>query len=196
MLPVILLIRNEDDREFVQAVYLKYKKVIFNKARLYVGKEQDVEGCVQDVVVVLIDHVEECREWSEEHLKNFLMKCIRCIAINKYKENMRRAKYETYVSNFFTDDDGDAVEWDIPDEDENIEQMVISEENVNRIARIIDNMNPLYGDIMYLRCVMNMSNSQIAETLDLPVNTVNQRIFRAKKILEEQGGREINEILG
>ncbi len=189
MLPIILLIRDEEDKKFVEEVYARYKDAIFNKAKIYVKNEQDVDECVQDVVVVLIDHVEECRGWSEDHLKNFLMKCIRCIAVNKYKENMRRYANEISVNDIIRDEYGEIVEFDVPDEDEYIEQMVISEENVKRISNIIENMNPLYSDVLYFRSFMSMSNTEIAEMLNLPVNTVNQRILRAKRMLEEKGVR-------
>ena len=140
MLPIILLIRDEDDRKFVEDVYIRYKEKIFNKARIYLDSEHDAEECVQDVIVVFIDYVDQCREWDEEHIKNFLMKCIRCIAINKYKENIRRYSNVVSVSEFECEGEG---EIEIPDKDECIEQSIISEENVRRLARIIEDMDPL-----------------------------------------------------
>ena len=191
MLPIILLIRDENDRKFVEDVYIRYKDRIFNKARIYLRNEHDVEECVQDVVVVLIEHADQCYEWQEEHIKNFLMKCIRCIAINKYKENIRRYSKEISVSEF--EEEGDM---DIPDKDECIEQSIISEENVRRLAQMIEEMDPLYSDILYFRSFLGMKNTEIAKMLNIPVNTVNQRISRAKRMLMQERGEEINEIRG
>ena len=182
MLPIILLIRDEDDRNFVEEVYSRYKERLISKAKVYLDNEPDVEDCVQDVVVILIDYADQCCEWQEDHIKNFLMKCTRCMAINKYKENVRRRSNEMSVSEF--EDEGDI---DIPDNDECIEQYVISEENVRRIAQMIEDMDPLYGDILYLRSFLGMRNTEIAKMLNIPVNTVNQRVARAKKMLEKCG---------
>ncbi|MBQ8836386.1 MAG: RNA polymerase sigma factor [Clostridia bacterium] len=182
MLPIILAIRDENDRDFVEGIYNRYKRNMVSKASVYLSSEHDVEDCVQDVVVTLIEHLEECYEWKEEHIKNFLMKCTRCVAINKYKENARRYINEVSVSEF--DEEGDL---DIPDKDECIEAYVIDEENVRRLAQMLEDMDPLYGDILYFRSFMGMKNTEIAKMLDIPVNTVNQRVLRARKMLMQCG---------
>lgn len=190
MLPIILAIRDEDDRDFVTKVYKKYEYNIYNKARYYLSSEHDVKDCVQEVIATFIEYVDQCREWKEDHIKNFLMKCIRCVAINKYNENARRYSKEISVSEL--EDEGYI---DIPDNDESVEQWIISEENVRRIAKMIEEMDPLYGDLLYLKSFLGMKNTEIAKKLGIPVNTVNQRIARAKNILEREEGKEIDEML-
>lgn len=59
MLPFILTIRDESDRSLVEDVYLKYGRKIYCIAGNYLKDDRDIEDCVQDVFVMLIDHLEE-----------------------------------------------------------------------------------------------------------------------------------------
>ena len=190
MLPIILAIRDENDKNFVEEIYIRYKENLLKKAKEYLRSEHDIEECIQDVFIIFIDHVEESYEWDEKHIKNFLMKCTRSVAINKYNSNVRRYSKEFSLNEFNAEGS-----FEVPDNQESIEQLVISEENVSRIAKILEEMDPMYGDILYFKSFLRMKNTEIAKTLNIPVNTVNQRVSRARKLLLKEGGEEINEIL-
>lgn len=83
ILPIILAIRDEDDRNFVAEVYTKHTKQLQAVAKYYLENKLDVEDCVQDVFIVLIDRVEDFRYWDELRQLGFLTKSCRFIAINK-----------------------------------------------------------------------------------------------------------------
>ena len=189
MLPVILAIRDENDQNFVSDVYDKYGVKLSAIARKYLNNTLDIEDCIQDVFVVLIDRLQEYQMWDERHRFNFLAKSCRCIAINKYKKNQRKLENEMGLS--YPDDDKD---FDIVDDEMRIEQFVISDENVKRIRDMIEDMDPIYGDILYLKGFLGMKNNEIAEKLKLSVDVVNMRIIRARKILIEARSNDINEI--
>lgn len=55
--------------------------------------------------------------------------------------------------------------------------------NIDRaIAELPDN----YRDIIYLRYIEDLSYQQIADTLSLPVSTIETRLFRGKKLLQQK----------
>lgn len=58
----------------------------------------------------------------------------------------------------------------------------------NAIASLPDN----YRDVVYLRYIEDMSYQQIAEILNLPVSTIETRLFRGKKQLQ----KKLLELLG
>ena len=184
MLALILAIENEYQRNFVGDVYLKYSDRLYNKALAIVNNHHDAEDCAHDVFKCFMDYAHLCCEWDEAHIKNFLMKAIRCRSINKYKENMRRQANECSISDV---EDGEE-DMDFPDPYENVELAVITQEKIDRIAEIIDSMDPMYGDILYFRYQMGMSNIEISKRFNIPVNTVNQRISRARKMMLEELG--------
>ena len=190
MLPVILAIRDEDDRNFAEYIYEKYGKKISYIAGQYLKNNLDVEDCLQDVFIVLVDHLEEFRLWTEDHQKNFLVKCSRCIAINKYKENRRRSTKE-----ILADASGLSDVHEFSDESENIVDFIISEENKKRICDMIEDMDPKYGDILYFKGFLGMKNVEIAKMLNLSTDLVNVRYQRAKAIILNTMEDKINEIL-
>lgn len=189
MLPIILAIRDENDRTYVEGVYIKYYKRIYYVANSHLDHHQDSEDCVQDVVIALIDHLEEFMTWSEKHQCNFLAKCCRCIAINKYNEREKQRKMEVSVY-----ENEKSSEMEIIDEDSIVDRMIVSQENQKRLCQLIEDLDPKYGDLLFFRGFMNMKNIEIAKMLDISVNLVNIRILRARQILLQKWGEEINEI--
>ena len=189
MLPIILAIRDEDDQNFVSIVFDKYSNQLTAIAEKYLSNTVDVEDCIQNVFVILIKRLQEYQMWDEKHQFNFLAKCCRCIAVNKYKNNQKRLENEIGLN--YPNNDKD---FDIIDEDSLIEKIVISNENLKKIRDLIEDMDPTYGDILYLKGFLGMKNVDIAKTLDLSVDVVNTRLTRARKILLTTRGDDINEI--
>ena len=182
MLALILAIEDEYQRNFVGDIYNKYRDQLYNKALAIVHNHHDAEDCAHDAFKCFMDYAQLCCEWDEDHIKNHLMKTTRCRSINKFKENMRRNANERSISDV---EDGEE-DMDFPDPYENVELAVITQEKLDRITEIIDNMDPKYGDILYFRYRIGMSNVEISKRFGIPVNTVNQKISRAKKMLVEE----------
>ena len=65
MLPIILTIRDEDDQSFVAEVYTSNRKRLEAIAKYHLENHLDVEDCIQDVFIVLIDCVDKYRYWSK-----------------------------------------------------------------------------------------------------------------------------------
>jgi RNA polymerase sigma factor (sigma-70 family) len=178
MLPIILAIRDEDDRNFVEEAYTKYEKQLQATAKYHLENRLDIEDCVQDVVVVLIDRVEDFRNWDEIHQLCFLTKSCRFIAINKYNYNERRAQKEISYNHMI-----DGKDFDFVDEDAYIESIVISKENLKRFAQMIDEMDSKYGDILYFKCFLRMKNVEIAKMINVSEQLVSARLKQARTIL-------------
>ena len=189
MLPIILAIRDEEDQNFVSIVFDKYSDQLTAIAEKYLSNTVDVEDCIQNVFVILIKRLQEYQMWDERHQFNFLAKTCRCIAVNKYKNNQRRLKNEIGLN--YSDNDKNI---DIVDEDSLIEKIVISNENLKKLRDMIEDMDPTYGDILYLKGFLGMKNVDIAKTLDLSVDVLNMRLTRARKILLTTRWDDINEI--
>jgi len=50
----------------------------------------------------------------------------------------------------------------------------------------IDELKPMYRDIIKFRYLEDLSIQEISEKLNQPVNTIKIKIFRAKKLLSEK----------
>ena len=178
MLPIILAIRDEEDRNFVADVYIEYSDKLQAIARKYLHNHMDVEDCVQDVVILLIDYLEDYRSWDEKHRQNFLVKCCRCVAINKYNYSKRKQKNEFNMSEL-----SDDKVFEIADEDSCVEKLFVSEENQRKLRQAIDDMDPIYSDVLYFKAFLGMKNIEIAKTLNVSSAVINTRLMRARRML-------------
>lgn len=189
MLGIILAIRDEDDRSYVEQIYIKYGKKLYLIANNILNHHEDSEDCVVRVIEVLIEYLESYRTWNEDQQINFLVKCCRSISINRYNEKKRQNKYETSLYDIRND-----VECDIIDEDAYIDKMIITEENIKRLTELIDELNPIYGDLLFFKGVMQMRTGEIAKMLGISEGLVSMRLTRARRILLKKRGDELNDI--
>lgn len=83
-------------------------------------------------------------------------------------------------------DHGNVDKIDVPDESLGPEDNVIDEEIRSNLTRCIDGLPEMYRGPARLALLENLGYQEIAETLDLPLNTVKTRIRRAKEKITKE----------
>lgn len=196
MLPIILAINNENDRRFVEDIYIKYRKKIYCVAFNILKKEDMAEECVHDVINIVINNLERFKLSDKNHFINLLVKCTRNAAINIYNREKKRRSFEVsmYINLNSHDFDEEETEIEIADDAENFDDILITEENKKRLSELISELDVIYQDVLYLRYQMWMSNSEIAKLLGVSENVVKVRLHRAKAILLKTRRDELNEL--
>ncbi len=189
MLPIILLIQDEADRDLVSEIYENYGKHLYVIALGILNNPEDAEDCVHDVIDALIDNLEKVKALGSDHQIKYIIKCCRNIAINKYYVNRIKRNNENSLT--YPEDETDI---DIPDDNSDVGRLVIDAENSNRLLALIKGLPEIYGDALYLRYYVGMTNSKIAKMMGVSVHAVEIRISRAKKMLRETKGDELNDI--
>ena len=110
------------------------------------------------------------------------------IASNLAISELRRRKRRKFVSLFspFTNDDGEAIELDPPDDNPLQDETLIRDERRKAVARAISSLPEKYRAAIVLRDVEGLSYDRIAEVLSLSEGTVKSRINRARNLLKEK----------
>ena len=62
MLPIILCIDDDEDRAFVEEIYVKYEKQLYATSMKYLNNHHDAQDCVHDTVTIIIDGIEKFSE--------------------------------------------------------------------------------------------------------------------------------------
>lgn len=196
MLPIILAINNEDDRAYVEKIYNQYGKKIYKIAFKILNNTEDAEDCVHDVVKIIIDNLEMFQALEGEQLIKLLVTCSRNAALNIYRKNkikhINEGKRKPY-----TGDETDEKDLDIEsvsDDGMFVDLIVINEESRKRISEMIEELDSIYKDVLYLRYQYSMKNQDIAKMLKISESVVKVRYHRAKKILLQKRGRELDEM--
>lgn len=180
MLPIILAIRDEQERNYVAAIYEKHKEKLFVTANNILKNEQDAYDCVEDVVIILIDYLQAFQEWEEGRQNGFLLKCCKNLAKGKYNKRSRQNKYEFSITDPETRED-----IEIEDKDSDIQRVMLEKEVSNLINKCIKSMKPQYQDLLILKYYYGMKNIDIAKIFGETNNNINLRIKRAKDKLRE-----------
>lgn len=65
------------------------------------------------------------------------------------------------------------------------EKNLIAKEGLNHLNNKIEELKPMYKEILKLKYIEDYSINQISKKLNQPINTIKIKIFRAKKILNK-----------
>ena len=191
MLSIILAIENEQDRSVMEWLYEKYEKKMYIEVYDVLKHHQDTQDCVQDTVEKMIDALPTFKAAEEVgNLAGLVVVTCRNCAKNYYKWRARRRRRE-YIS----DESCDGTSFDIeqfPDEYENIQESLISEENCRYIQSLIDSLDAIYRDVILLKS-QGLGYDKIAILLGVSEDVVRQRMSRGRKMLLEKGGSRLYE---
>ncbi len=178
MLPIILAINDDNDRDFVKDIYTVYNKKLFYIANEYLHNVYDSEECVIDVFAILIKKLHFFQQLTELHQKNFLAKACRLLAINKYNKNKRRCPNETPIEDILPQE-----EMLLAQGENSLMDIVIGNDSRQRLIQLIEDMDPKYGDILYMKAFLDLKNDEISPIVGLTPSMVATRVFRARRML-------------
>ena len=63
---------------------------------------------------------------------------------------------------------------------------MITKESYDNLNSKIDELKPMYRDMIKYRYIEDLSIQEISKKLNQPINTTKIKIFRAKKLLSEK----------
>ena len=190
MFTFLLSIENENDRAFVEKLYIKYGKKIYLVAFGVLGKKEDAEDCLQDVMRIIIDNLQLFSSVEEENLIRLLVKCTRNTAIDKYRAEKRKRSKELSLD----EPDENCETAELSDGADGIEDILINKETRRRLNEIIAQIPPVYRDILFFRYDLSLKYSEIARLLGVSESVVKVRLYRAKQALLKTKKEELYEL--
>lgn len=172
MLAFMALLEEPENRDKVITIYRNYYSYMAGTAAKYLNNPCDVEDTVHDCMVRLMDIIDKIELSDSLRLKNLCGVVARNIAIN-------RAKLR----------DNNNCELDImfnmSDNIDTPEEILIKKDTLSVLVKAIDSLSDNYKDVCRLKYINQLKEREIAKLLDLPPKTVNQRIFRGKRLLRK-----------
>lgn len=158
-------------------IYLKYKDDLLTVARSLVCDIETAEDCLQDVFVSLVS--DKCRIRS--NLKGYLLSCV----VNRARIHLRRRYAQSncqvnmqnreYARHFDTGSPPDVM---------------IRQDRARRIALVLSKLPVEQREVVVLHLQGDLKFRQIAEMLDVTVNTVQSRyrygIEKLRQLLPEK----------
>lgn len=166
-LEIIAGLKRGDEKAFKSVFKMFYRRLCFFAS----GIIESEAACdvVQDAFVKLWER--KAKFDRLDSIKTFLYQFVKNTCINEYKHKLVAYKYleSTYD----------------PIDEINISHRIIETEVAEEIRRAIQTLAPGYRDVVYLSYFQGMSNQEIAEMLNVSINTVKTQKLRALRLLRQ-----------
>lgn len=162
----------EEERDKLDRIYAKYKKIMTIVAHEKVGIYQAEEDVVHNAILKLIKYLDRI-DLEDPKSAIFVKVVTNSCAMDWLKH--RKLKFPT----------GASLE-DIPVEIEDKDTLppnvqMINEEGYDRVVECIRSIGKTYRDTCELRFIFNMSEKEIADILNISVKNVGIRVLRGRK---------------
>lgn len=163
-------------------VFARYERKVFNVIYRLVGNYEDAEDLTMETFVNAYRAFDRFR--GDSAVYTWLYR----IAINVCKNRFKQKKRSAHVAVESLDEplmgDEGPMHREVPDDRLNPHRAVESQELQRVIQKAIAELAPEYRVPIVLRELQGLSYAEIAEVMQIPVDTVKTRIFRARRQLE------------
>lgn len=169
------LAQQGDQNAFAELVK-RYEKQIFSLAYRLIGDYDEAADLAQEAFLRIYQMLG--RYDPEKKFFSWMYRVAQNTCLNALARRPSNVVPVERAEEYFSDSTAaDAVE---PEKD------YLNREIRQHIDRAINELPDNYRDIIYLRYIEDLSYQQIAQALNLPVSTIETRLFRGKKLLQQK----------
>ena len=157
-------------------LFRKYHRRLLLFTLKFVESESDALDIVQNVFVAIWENGKY--KQSEELVQAYLFSAVKKSCLNYLKHRKVVKKFENEAALQLKE--MEAIHF------QSGEKSLIESENLKQINDAIDSLTDIYKEVIVLSRFEGLKNSEIAVQLNLPVRTVETRVFRALSALKEK----------
>ncbi|MBQ7958445.1 MAG: sigma-70 family RNA polymerase sigma factor [Oscillospiraceae bacterium] len=160
------VIDDDDNREGFEILYHKYNRIMYKVAMDILHNHELAEDALSTAFLNISKNFSDISSFPSAKIKNYCVIVIRNAATDILRKEKR----------FITDYEAEYTE--IADV-ENIETI----SDYNLLKKAIASLSEKEQEILYLRCVMNMSFREIGNIINIKEGTARQRMTEARNSL-------------
>lgn len=164
----------QKEPKFQRILYDQYRgfacKIVFR----YIYRYEKANDVVTDGFVKAFNHFEKFEAREVEDTEKILMGWLKRIMINCAIDELRKNDLIPEIGGI----PGDV--WDVTNRNDNADQLLLYKELIS----LTKQMPPTYGVVFNLYIIDGYTHSQIAEMMQIPVNTSRSNLARAKSFLQ------------
>lgn len=181
----------EEDREAVAAVLAgdrerftelvqRYQERLVNYLSRMLGNYDEAHDVVQEVFLKVyraLDTFDPSYRFS-----TWIFRVARNAAIDR----VRRRRLQTVSLTVPDPDSGGERQWELPGDEKTPYQRARQEERREAVLQAVRGLPWEYRELIMLRHYAELSYNEIAELKEMPLGTVKNKLFRARRMLEER----------
>ncbi|WP_139490424.1 RNA polymerase sigma factor [Brevibacillus dissolubilis] len=159
----------QGDQEALVELLRSIEQAVYKSAFYILGNEQDALDASQEALIRIYRKIDTFQEKAK--FSTWVQRIVSNICMDKF-----RAKKETVSI--------DEHEMILPDKN-NVEESILRTSLSEDVNKAIEKLPEQYRLVIVLRYLQDFSYQEIADTLDLPLNTVKSYLFRARQQLQD-----------
>ena len=166
------------DRDALVKLLREIESHVYRTAYYILGNEQDAMDAAQEALIRIYTKINSYEE--KALFKTWVQRIVTNICIDKFRRKKPTVSIEEHDMNFSND--------------QNVEDEIVLTDIAKDIREAIDQLPEHHRAVVILRYMEDFSYKEIADSLDLPLNTVKSYLFRARQQLQhllheyEKGG--------
>jgi RNA polymerase sigma-70 factor (ECF subfamily) len=165
------------DPEAFRGLIDRYSDSIFNLAYRMTGNPADAEDLAQDAFLQAYQRLSDFRVGARFH------PWIYTITLNLCRSHLRRRALRKWLPLGPSRGEEGPSEPALPDRSPDPEQELLGQEAEEGLQKAVQALPSKYREVFVLRQAQGLSYEDIANLLELPLGTVEVRLFRARRLL-------------
>ncbi len=157
-------------------LYKKYHHRLFLFTLKFVENEGDALDIVQNVFIAVWENGKYSQ--NEDQVQAYLFSAVKKSCLNYIKHQKVIRKFENETTQYLKEIE--ALHF------QSGEKSLIETENLKQINDAIDSLADIYKEVIILSRIEGLKNHEVASRLNLPLRTVETRVFRALSLLKEK----------
>lgn len=166
--PELVRAAQSGDRDALIALLHEIEPHVYKTAYYMLKNEEDALDVSQEALIRIYTKINSYEEKAQ--FKTWVQRIVTNICIDKFRKAKPTVSVDEYEMKFFSET--------------NVEKEVISTYIAQDIQEAIEKLPEHHRIVVILRYVDDFSYNEIADSLDLPINTVKSYLFRARKQLQ------------
>lgn len=167
----LAILETEEQRNELSEFYRQYKERFYAIAFSKLHNRESAEDAVQEAFLRIADKPDKFFEIPHNKRAAFTDVITRHIAVDMFNKSSKT---------------GSLIETDVGDfDDVPPEERVVSSVSKEELLDFILTLPPLQREVLELKILYGLSNSEIAQKLSVTENVVRQRLFQARRAIKE-----------
>lgn len=166
--PGLIKAAQSGDRDALITLLRGIETHVYRTAYYILNNEQDAMDASQEALIRIYTKIGSYEEKAQ--FKTWIQRIVTNICIDKFRRNKPTVSIDEHEMVF--------------KEKQNVEDEVLSAYALQDIRSAIDKLPEHHRTVVVLRYLQDFSYNEIADSLDLPLNTVKSYLFRARQQLQ------------